>query len=539
MKKILALLIAAAAMVATAVEFANPLLHMDFSDPDVCIGGDGKCYMTASTFGGLPGLCVLVSSDMVNWEYVGFALQKHPYPERVGSPEHGKSVFAPSIRYRKDRGEYVIYWGDPDHGIYRVSAKNPAGPWSEPRCIVEGSGMIDVCPLYDDDGRVYIVNGWAGSRVGIGNQLTVRELDADETHPIGDTCVVFDGGRHNHIVCEGPKFYKKDGEYWLWFPAGGVGGGYQVVARAKSVWGPYEDRKVLERGKTQINGPHQGGVVPMAGSWWFVHFSDRGCWGRISYLEPVKWEKGAWPVVGNNGEPMEKFNVPMAKEQKPFGGLAVSDEFDSPRLGLQWWFLGRSKEQYCWPTAYGTLRMFTTRTELPLWETPNTIVQRFPSLGFTATMKARVQARRHGDEFGLCVMGSKNARVGLKYNIPKKAETGFWEVVYTEGQGPGKHEEHGTETATVLDKIEGADPWTTDIYLRLKVTPGKAHPGKPLAPAAHCAFSWSLDGENWKDCGKDFRAANGIWIGATMGFYAIGNGNRPGVMDVDWFRVAQ
>ena len=87
-------------LVAFGVEFKNPLFHMDFSDPDVCIGADGRAYMTVSTFGGLPGLPILASSDMVNWDYVGYALEKHPYPEAVGSPEHGKSVYAPSIRYR-------------------------------------------------------------------------------------------------------------------------------------------------------------------------------------------------------------------------------------------------------------------------------------------------------------------------------------------------------------------------------------------------------------------------------------------------------
>ena len=348
------------ALTAFGVEFANPLFHMDFSDPDLCVGGDGRVYMTASTFGGLPGLPILASSDMVNWDYAGYALEKHPYPEAVGSPEHGKSVYAPSIRYRETTKEYVIYWGDPDHGIYRVAAKNPAGPWSEPRCIVEGPGMIDVCPLYDDDGRVYIVNGWAGSRVGINNQLTIRELDAEETRAISDPTVVFDGGKANHIVCEGPKFYKKDGEYWLWFPAGGVGPGYQVAARAKSIWGPYEDKVVLKRGDTQVNGPHQGGAVQLGGNWWFVHFSDRGAYGRISYLEPVKWPKGDWPVVGENGQPAASFDVPMAKVQKPFGGLPTSDEFDSPMRGRQWFFLGRSAEQHAWATAYGVFRMFTT-----------------------------------------------------------------------------------------------------------------------------------------------------------------------------------
>ena len=537
----------AIALAAHAVEFRNPLFHMDFSDPDLCTGGDGRVYMTASTFGGLPGLPILATSDMVNWDYVGYALEKHPYPEGVESPEHGKSVYAPSIRYRAATKEYVIYWGDPDHGIYRVAAKNPAGPWSEPRCIVEGSGMIDVCPLYDDDGRVYIVNGWAGSRVGINNQLTIRELDADETRAISDPVVVFDGGKANHIVCEGPKLYKKDGEYWLWFPAGGVGPGYQVAARAKSIWGPYEDKIVLKRGSTQINGPHQGGVVYFGngervtgngGDWWFVHFSDRGAYGRISYLEPMKWPQGDWPQVGNNGEPAEKFEVPLAKEQKPFGGLPTSDEFDSPKRGLQWFFLGRSAQQFAWATTYGVFRMFTTYTEKPLWETPNTMVQRFPALSFTATMKARVAGRRRGDEFGLIVTGGQNARIGLR--LGQKNGASWYDVVYTVGTQGDKHNPGTTEEETIVGRIDAnAESPATDIYFRVEVRPGKAHPGKPLAPPPWCTFSYSTDGENWTKVDQAFRATPGGWIGAMVGFYAIGNGNRPGVMDVDCFRFSE
>ena len=537
------------ALAAFAVEFTNPLFHMDFSDPDLCVGGDGRVYMTASTFGGLPGLPVLATSDMVNWDYIGYALEEHPYPDAVGSPEHGKSVYAPSIRYRETTKEYVIYWGDPDHGIYRVAAKNPAGPWSESRCIVEGPGMIDVCPLYDDDGRVYIVNGWAGSRVGINNQLTIRELDTEETRAISDPVVVFDGGKANHIVCEGPKLYKKDGEYWLWFPAGGVGPGYQVAARAKSIWGPYEDKIVLKRGSTQINGPHQGGVVYLGNGeqgtgngdgWWFVHFSDRGAYGRISYLEPVKWKKGDWPVIGNNGEPALLFNVPMAKEQKPFGGLPTSDEFDSPKRGLQWFFLGRSAQQFAWATTYGVFRMFTTYTKKPLWETPNTMVQRFPALSFTATMKARVAGRRREDEFGLVVTGGQNARIGLKYRIGKNGSEAWYDVVYTVGTQGDKHNPGTAEEETVVGRIDAnVESPATDIYFRVEVRPGKPHPAKPLAPPPWCTFSYSTDGANWTKVDQAFRATPGGWIGAMVGFYAIGNGNRPGVMDVDWFRFSE
>jgi len=210
-----------------AATYTNPVLTMDFSDPDVCEGPDGRYYLTASSFGGLPGLPILASDDLVNWQYVGHALARHPF--ETESPEHGNAVWAPAIRYHA--GAFVIYWGDPDRGIWRVTAKEAAGPWSAPVLVKPGRGLIDPCPLYDDDGRIYLVHARAQSRALINSVLTVSELNADETAVVGEEVLVYDGVPDGNFTAEGPKFYKKGGEYWLFFPAGGVGGGWQVAAR--------------------------------------------------------------------------------------------------------------------------------------------------------------------------------------------------------------------------------------------------------------------------------------------------------------------
>ena len=270
--------ISAAVRGAFAATYSNPILEMDFSDPDVCVGDPGEYYMTASSFGGLPGLPILKSADLVHWKYVGYALENHPWQGswHDESPMHGKAVWAPSMRSRERSlqirtktgvslnvwTEYVIYWGDPDRGIYRVTAKNdPAGPWSEPVLVKAGKGMIDPCPLYDDDGRIYLVHGWAASRAKMNSVLTVSELNADETATVGEEVMVYDGLPDGNFTAEGPKFYKRNGEYWLFFPAGGVEGGWQVAARAKSPFGPYVARTVMAQGKSKINGPHQGAWI--------------------------------------------------------------------------------------------------------------------------------------------------------------------------------------------------------------------------------------------------------------------------------------
>ena len=163
----------------------------------------------------------------MNWEIVGYAL-KNLYEgdckllEHFATPQHGNGVWAPSIRYHD--GQYYIYWGDPDFGVYRVKTKNgdPAGEWEEPLCVIRGKGYIDTTPLWDDDGRCYLVNGWANSRSKYASVLTVREMNADGTKAIGQPVIVFDGNGTENRTCEGPKFYKRDGWYWIMCPAGGV-----------------------------------------------------------------------------------------------------------------------------------------------------------------------------------------------------------------------------------------------------------------------------------------------------------------------------
>ncbi|MBQ4295216.1 MAG: glycoside hydrolase 43 family protein, partial [Prevotella sp.] len=227
--------------------FTNPVINADYSDPDVCVAGDDY-YLTASSFQCIPGLPILHSKDLVNWEIIGYAVKELQPKEVFDKPSHGNGIWAPSIRYHN--GEFYIYWGDPDFGVFMVKAKDPAGEWSEPLCVIPGKGMIDTCPLWDDDGRCYLVNGWANSRSRFASVLTVRELTPDGTKPISQPVIVFDGNGTENRTCEGPKFYKREGWYWIMCPAGGVPTGFQLAMRAKSPYGPYEAKVVLAQGST-------------------------------------------------------------------------------------------------------------------------------------------------------------------------------------------------------------------------------------------------------------------------------------------------
>src|SRR6185503_13333597 len=150
--------------------YKNPVLYADYSDPDVIRVGD-EYYLTASSFNCTPGLPILVSRDLVNWSLVGHALENLPDP-RYAQVQHGAGIWAPSLR--EHDGTFYLFAHTPDEGIYVLTAPHPRGPWSRPRMLLEGKGLIDPCPLWDDDGRAYLVHAYARSRAGIKDRLYVR-----------------------------------------------------------------------------------------------------------------------------------------------------------------------------------------------------------------------------------------------------------------------------------------------------------------------------------------------------------------------------
>lgn len=506
--------------------YQNPVLNADYSDPDViCVGDD--YYLTASSFQCMPGLPVLHSRDLVNWTIIGYALQRQ-FPGEL--PQHGNGVWAPSIRHHN--GEFYIYWGDPDRGVMMVKAKNPAGPWEEPVCVIPGKGMIDTCPLWDDDGRCYLVNGWANSRAGFNSVLTVRELSADGTRPIGQPVIVFDGGNRDYTT-EGPKFYKRDGWYWIMCPAGGVETGWQLAMRSKSPYGPYESKTVLRQGKTPVNGPHQGGWVHTAlGEDWFLHFQDKGPYGRVVHLQPVDWSSG-WPVMGKKGEPVLTYRKPKTTTTVPVANPVESDEFNEPRLGLQWQWQADYDQYYGMPTADGHFRLFTwklPKTPKPenMWLVPNMLLQKIPADSFTATTKLRLAAKAEHQRGGIIMMGLSYSalvveRVGEEFQLKQLT------CLDADKGKPQQEQVIATLKPTDRDKIPYHPALYLDIQLRMTVSDGLVN------------FAYSRDGKSFQPAGTAFKMREGKWIGAKMGLVAVEDNEKSdsGLLDVDWFRVAK
>lgn len=499
--------------------YTNPIIDADYSDPDVCrVGSD--YYMTASSFNCVPGLPILHSNDLVNWKLVNHAIQKLDNGVfDFNMPQHGKGVWAPSIREHK--GKVYIFWGDPDAGIFYVVTDNPLGDWSSPILLKAGKGMIDAAPLWDDDGKMYVVHSWAGSRAGMKSVLGVFEV---KNGVAGQSRIVFDGHK-KHTTIEGPKFFKKDGYYYIFTPAGGVPTGWQVVLRSKSPFGPYEDRVVMAQGSTDINGPHQGAWVttPDGKQDWFIHFQDKYAYGRVAHLNPMKWVDG-FPVIGVDregkgcGEPVRSYKKPDVGKTYPVSTPVDSDDFNSSTLGLQWQWHGNPNPLWYYAAGHeGVMRLFSAPSpdnSASLWNTPAMLLQKTPADEFTVTTKSIFVPLKDkkGERAGLVIMGRdygalyfENGENGvtLSQSFNAKAESGGQEVV---------------NESVAIDS-------TKHVYMRLKVSKGAA-----------CQFYYSLDGKKFTAIGKPFTAKEGMWIGAKVGLFATRSfaNNDSGWMDVDW-----
>jgi beta-xylosidase len=519
--------------------YKNPVLYADYSDPDLIRAGDDY-YMTASSFNCVPGLPILHSKDLINWKIINYALPElrmegvEP-PGFFDTPQHGKGVWAPCIRHHK--GEFYIYWGDPDFGIYVVKTKDVAGKWDSPKLVLPGKGRIDPSPLFDDDGKVYLLHAWAGSRAGLNSILTVCELNGDGTKVTSREALVFDGNDGVNHTVEGGKFYRKDGYYYILAPVGGVATGWQIALRSKNVYGPYEVKKVLAQGTTGINGPHQGGLVDTpTGEWWFMHFQDKGAYGRILHLQPVTWKDG-WSVMGVNdknycGEPVLSCKKPNVGKNYSVETPQESDEFDSSRLGLQWQWLANPEQAWGFPSANGYLRMYGQyypENCVNIWDVPNLLLQKFTAPAFTATAKISAVLQNEGDRAGFIVMGWDYSHIALM-----KKDTGYAleQTVCrdSEQKNPERKAAEIPLQNLLIDKRLNYQTPVDEVlfYFRLAVEEG-----------ALCTFSYSVDGKEFYPFGEPFQARQGKWIGAKMGFFILNKtaGTSRSWADIDWFRV--
>ena len=532
--------------------------------------------MTSSSFNCFPGLQILHSTDLVNWEIIGAALTDYPgpgWPEESQwhtVPQHGNGVWAPAIRYHN--GEFYIYCGDPDRGIFMVKTADPRGRWEAPVWVVKAKGFIDPCPLWDEDGKAYLSHGCAGSRAGLKSVLFVAPMSPDGTRLIGPSRIVYDGHETQPTI-EGTKFYKYDGNYYIFSPAGGVSTGWQVVLRASSPWGPYQERVVMAQGKSMTNGPHQGAWVDTpAGEHWFLHFQDKDAYGRVVHLQPMEWTAEGWPVIGIDkdgdgvGEPVDEYRKPALKSTGVFQP-AEDDDFTSVELGLQWQWHGVPSPYWYYLDAgarendtngLGSLRLYSVDQSegwRNLGDTPNLLLQKTPADEFTVTAKLRFipnpQLKEKGENCGFVLMGldyatvrlvDTNEGVVLQYIECKDALKGTPEQI--KKNLPIKSESlpapySDIYMSSTVPPVAPLSYKAAVAYIKMEVKPRERHGNVPDLTAR---FFYSLDGKKWSELTeKPFIGRPGKWIGAKFGLYCnrFSSKNDSGWAQIDWVNVTK
>lgn len=471
--------------------YRNPIIDADVPDPDAIRVGD-RFYLVASSFHRAPGLPIFASDDLVTWERIGYALEENVPTAWFAQPRHGGGVWAPSIRHHD--GLFHVVYPDPDQGVFVVTAHDPAGPWSEPHLLLPGLGIIDPCPLWDDDDRTYLVHGWARSRAGRKNIVTVIPVDAGLRHPIGPAVDVIDGDLLGGFsTLEGPKFYKRDGEYWIFAPAGGVATGWQAVFRGPTPFGPFEHRITLAQGETAVNGPHQGAWVDDGrGGDWFLHFQDRGVYGRVLHLQPMAWDADGWPLMGEaasggDAQPVLRHPTPFGAAQGP-RTLARSDDFAHGRPSRHWQWESGSDPAAVVDVDGPGLGLRGSADGGNVRTLPRVLSQNLPGQPCTAQVECALQTTGAHERAGIAVLGRDYAWAGIR-----RTDAGLDAVACVR---TGDDQVERVIARIPLDDDRIRVGVTVDAHARVRFTLGTA----------------SID--------PQFTATEGHWVGASLSLFA-------------------
>lgn len=417
-----------------------------------------------------------------------------------------------------------------------TTADHPEGDWSPLHLVHEVKGWIDPCPLWDEDGQAYLVHAFAHSRSGIKSKIQVCRMAADGSKLLDEGMIVFDGTEH-HPTIEGPKFYKREGYYYIFAPAGGVKPGWQTVLRSQQVFGPYEDRIVMHQGASPVNGPHQGGYVELeSGQSWFIHFQDRDAYGRIVHLQPMTWTEDGWPVIGidreghGTGEPVDVHIKPDVGAAYPITVPDVSDDFQADHLGLQWQWQANSRPE--WADAGTEGGLVLPAHPYPegiqsLFGTPHLLLQKLPASEFEATTKLTFLPGQEGDQSGLIMFGDSYASLCLL-----QTEDGTIRLSLIRGTKRADSHLHADEWEETGLDWEGQGSQVTGWTIHLRLT---------LREPALCQFSWSEDGVEFQPIGTPFNATTALWVGAKMGIFAVNTrfANRGGQGVFRYFNVKE
>ncbi len=494
--------------------YTNPVIAADFPDPDV-IRVDSMYYMVNTTMFIFPGVTILKSPDLVNWQYCSNAVQRFDFSKCYdldGCNRYGHGQWATSLRYHN--GKFYLLFITLNEGGFLCTANKPEGPWKIKHLP---KGFYDPGLFFDDDGKIYVAHGY--------NKIYMTELNKN-FKPVSKDSLIITGDIRKGL--EGTHVYKINGYYYLYCTYGGLDG-MQAAFRSKNIYGPYEEKVVINDTTHGHNfGIHQGALIEtQTGQWWTMLFVDNGPFGRFPSLQPVTWVDG-FPMVGVNGHAVTSYKKPDVGKTYPITTLPTSDEFDSTGLGMQWgWNHNPDSAKWSLSARPGYLRLETASVVDSLPKARNTLTQRMfeyysNSLASDATTKIDFKNMKDGDIAGLAVFQDPYAYIGIK----KESGKNFIIMV---------------NNGKIIDSalVQGSK-----IYLRASAIygSGAAHyfDGKAAPGTGTASFLYSTDNHSFTKFGNvlDMKFNLKIFTGNKFCLFNYATKKLGGYVDFDWFRTS-
>ena len=479
--------------------YTNPVIASDFPDPDVILVDD-VYYFVSTTMFVFPGVTILKSYDLVNWEFCSNAVPRFDFHECYdldGCNRYSHGQWATSLKYHN--GRFYLLFITLDEGGFLCTAEKAEGPWQIKKLP---KGCYDPGLFFDDDGKIYVAHGYS--------KISITEIDSTFA-PKGEDVLVYEGDIRRGL--EGAHVYKINGYYYLYSTYGGLDG-IQVALRSKNIYGPYEQKIVISDSTRGVNfGIHQGALIQtQTGEWWTMLFVDSGPFGRFPSLQPVTWVDD-WPMVGVDGKGVVTYRKPNVGKEYPVKILPTSSEFDSPTLGMQWgWNHNPDSTKWSLTQRPGCLRLSTAKVVSNLREARNTLTQRMfayysKSIPTTAVTKLNVDNMKDGDLAGLAVFQDPYAYIAVRQN-------------------------NGSKYMIMVNNGETVDSVAVNhstIYLR-----ALAHFGTSLA-----SFSYSFDNETFTPLGNELamKFKLTVFTGNKFCLFNYATKETGGYVDFDWFRT--
>lgn len=524
--------------------FTNPLFYDEFSDPDIlCVGDD--YYLAGTTMHAVPGLVILHSKDLVNWESISYCFDRFDFDDDAFSLKnhqeiYGQGVWAPAIRYAN--GQFYVFTNINGKGLQCYTSKDIRGPWKHHN--MQGR-IYDLSVLFDDDGKIYAIHGYG--------EVKCTELKPDMSGPKEETeRVIIPEG---NAVGEGHHMYKINGMYYL-ISTDYKPNGRTLCSRSKSIWGPYETITVtadetfgyhaapltqvprdvkyrigedgtsfgipaVDKDATACTNIHQGGIVEdQSGQWWALLMMDFHSIGRTVTLAPVTWKDG-WPLLGLEGnlgraprtwlKPNIQSAAASQQQTKPYAPYQRSEDFNGKTLGRVWQW-NHNPDDSKWSLKKGRLRLQSMPAEQLMWAR-NTLTQRVIGPTSVTTVELYTKGMKSGDVAGLG-----------NINVPCS-----WIGIVKEGK------------ALTLRCFEQLTNDTIDVPVGL--TDGKIWlrmVGNFDKDSAH--YEWSLNGTDFQQIGREMPLSYQLitFQGSRHALFAFNHkGKQGGYAEFDNFTVVE